>query len=498
MPETQNTTVKPNKSDTVPEQTITCNAANKSGNDGTYLSCIGKTITHQPSGLVAKLLTVSDSKVELSISELPGNNVINLRVYKNGTSEIGGNNNYAVGYKYNEMISSNGASISISSRLISVSPIADDTPISTPTPESVVDTTPDTPSVIISDVPKKFLNVIFVRTGDESVYETTPLTGVFAGSNNDVQVFEVIMWASRLNSNPRKISLYKLNKPYNCHRTTGEIMVGQEFIDCRESYNIFNIDVKSNAMLNYEQYSAENLAALKSIIQLIVKFYPAEHYGIKQEGHGSAGSTAPIFGYRLSQGDAEKYFSYFNSIIGKKIDFFDLNPVCVMATFSLLKSQYQYIDYIFASDLERGTGVPIPLGGVEWSDLSKLIPEMNNYPSYFLPSKSIKQSLIDLSNSIRLSWEYDKYKTPWTENKWKQSLSIFDNSKLQTLLNIPGFEDGLPNCTKIDSSSCDILQYIKENFPDHVQKFYDLRFHYISDKDFFPWDADYNGLRYVF
>jgi len=106
--------------------------------------------------------------------------------------------------------------------------------------------------------------------------------------------------------------------------------------------------------------------------------------------------------------------------------------------------------------------------------------------TFFSPSKSIRQSLIDMLNQDRLHWESDFTKNYMITNKIKQSISIYDTDK---------FED-MVNSTNLQSTDYtgDVLEYIQINYPSEVQKFWDFRFCYVSNKDFFTWNIVSNGF----
>lgn len=465
--ETQNIAQPEDDNITTPEEDIVCDGTNKSGGDGSYNVCIGNTIAHQLSGLTAKLLTVDASRIELLISGLPGND-LTLSVYINGSTFIGGNNGYSVAYKYDDNISSSGASISISSSSTSTAPTVDATP--TPAPESKLT------SVIYSNVPKKFLTIMAVNSAAEGRYEDNVWERTLKyGENDEVQVLEVAIWDNWVTGNPKKVSVYNFDSSFDPFNTA-YLQGGPAWVAHRESFNILNIDVPERSSKNY-------LEAFKRIFKFIVESYPAEHYGVKYIGHQSGGGDSPIFGYAIWETEAELLFAYMNSIIGKKIDFLDWSTNCSTGTYNVAASQYPYTDYIISSDWPRG-GFK-----ADWAnDYYRLKPE-GILDSFFSPNKTIRQSLIDMVDSERLFWETDIVRDDMIAQQNKESLVIYDTSK---------FED-LANSTNLDQliESKDVLGYIRQNYPEHEQKFYDFRFHYINNKDFFPWDEDTNGFRKI-
>jgi len=82
-------------------------------------------------------------------------------------------------------------------------------------------------------------------------------------------------------------------------------------------------------------------------------------------------------------------------------------------------------------------------------------------------------------------WETPPTKEYMSSNQIKQSVSIYDFSKFEALVASANLENMPPG---------NVLQYIQTNYPDQEQKFYDFRFYYINNKDFFNWDINSNGF----
>ena len=308
----------------------------------------------------------------------------------------------------------------------------------------------------------KFLTLISVNNSWSS-YEDNTWEKNFAFKENEyMQIFEICIW----NTENPKVSLYMFDRNFEPMRDEF-LSGGQDWVNYRESYNILNIETPA-------QSSQEYFEAFKLLVKKIVETQPAEHYGIKYFGHNS-GSSA-LFGYKIWDDDAEKLLSYISSIISKKIDFLDWSRNCAEGRYNRIVKEYKYADYILASDEQR-MGYAMAGGAVESSQIIE---------TFFSPSKTIRQSLIDMLNQDRLHWESDFTKSDMITNQIKQSISIYDTDK---------FED-MVNSTNLQSTDYtgDVLEYIQLNYPSEVQKFWDFRFCYVSNKDFFTWDKDSNGF----
>lgn len=449
----------------------TCNRINNTGGDGSYSACVGDTITHSPSGLMSKVLSFDDSKLTLFMSGMPGNNETTLSIYKNNFGYVGGNDGYEVIYKYGGYSPSTGANIFLTSKALINPPV-----VTTSSP--VI-----TPAVITSNVPKKFLTLITVIS-TQTKYDSWG-NWIRFNENDDIQLFKVIIWDNDDPTAPKKIGLYKFDRTYDPYKEE-YYAGGTAWINYRESFNILNVDIPApppekigTAAVSSQDY----LTAFKLIMETIVKNQPAEHYGIKFLGHGN-GDVA-LFEWKINPSDSALLLAYINGIIGKKVDFLDWNTNCGVGTYKVALGQYRYADYILASDLIRG-------GYTLYSDIpvdSIKLAHDEILETFFSPGKTIKQSLIDMVNSERTFWE-KALKGDMIAKQLKQSISIYDTSKFEALMASANLEQG------IKSDYIDVLEYVRKNYPALEQKFYDFRFHYVSNKDFFPWDYDFNGLRY--
>src|SRR3989339_465869 len=326
-------------------------------------------------------------------------------------------------------------------------------------------------TIVTSTVPKKFLTIIAVNKGAEGKYE-----------NNDIQIFDVAMWDNGQPTNPPKISVYKFDRTFDPFKNE-YIDGGQIWVNYRESFNILNVDMPPSCSsaqgTSYYECSRAYLNAFKRVLETIVKNQPAEHYGIKYSGHGS---DVGLFANTFSGDDSQLLLFYANSIIGKKLDFLDWSTNCDMGSFNVIKSQYRYADYILSSDLLRGGF------NMDWvNDYYRLKPEAI-LDRFFNPSKTIKQSLVNMVNSERMVWETATTRSDMVAKQIKQSLSIYDSSKFEILMTSANLDQGI--------RGGDVLDYIRKNYPSLEQKFHDFRFHYISNGDFFPWNTRSNGFRF--
>ncbi len=312
---------------------------------------------------------------------------------------------------------------------------------------------------------KKYINVIKVVNSwvgyndnswerQHSVYET-----------NDMQIFMVIIW----NTSTPKVSLYKFNANFDPTQSA-YIYGGAAWVNYRESFNILNVNLTATTSAAYTD-------AFKQVFEKITTDLPAQHYGVKYSGHGVA--TGGLFENKISATDTRNLLSYFNGLINAKIDFLDWNTNCNGGTYKIIANQYQYANYILASDLPRGGY------NFDVNEYFTYNHELNIH-KFFTPAKTIRNSLVEMMNSERSFWVSSVTKNYMVSGLVTQSISIFDTQKF-----IP-----LVNSTNMATANYvgDALQYIRQVFPAQEQAFNEFRFHYISNKDFFNWPVNSNGF----
>jgi hypothetical protein len=320
-------------------------------------------------------------------------------------------------------------------------------------------------NVDVAQYQKKHLNLISV-TGSWLAYNDNSWERAFRVKETaDFQLYEVCIW----NTPNKKVSLYRFDKSFDPLKREF-ILGGQEWLKYRESFNILDIDIPNPSSSAYS-------AAFLKIFEKITKIQPANHYGIKYNGHGTSGAT--LFEGKIDKNNSELLLSNIKSLLGKNIDFLDWSTNCNGGSLVAVNGQYKYVDYILASDELRGGY------NSEVNDFFNFASDQN-IEKFFKPSLSIRESLKNMVNSDKLFWQSNKTKNDMISKKIKQSISIFDCSKFESLVNSTNL--------KTTQSSGDVLDYIKTNYPAQEKKFLDFRYHYVHNKEFFTWDIETNGL----
>ena len=318
------------------------------------------------------------------------------------------------------------------------------------------------PSVI---QPKKFLSLISVVNSWTDYSDNSWERALKVKVNKDVQIFEVCIWDIL----QPKVSLYQFDQTFNPYKDE-YLLGGQAWVKHREQYNILDVNLTS--------MSSENvLDAFIKVVEKVVSTLPSEHYGIKYFGHGVGGGS--LFEGKISALDANVFLNHFCNLIGRKIDFLDWNSNCELGSFAVVSNQYKYADYILASDINRG-GYSFDMDAYEKYKHDQI------YETFFSPNVEIRQSLIKMIDSERLFWESSKAKNDMISNSVMQSISIYDTNKFERLVSSTNLKTGI--------YTGDVLEYIQKNYPSEQEKFFDFRFYYTSNKDFFSWSSNTNGF----
>ncbi len=326
------------------------------------------------------------------------------------------------------------------------------------------------------------MSLLSVNAGAQSRFaENTWERTLRFKENDSIQIFELAIWANGVAGNPNRMSLYRFDRnfdPGQARFANG----GSEWVAYRESFNILNADLPSFCINAtgpaYFECSGYRREALEAMFKKIVEIEPASHYGIMYLGHGSA---VGLFADVLSAQDSARFLSYTNERIGKKLDYLDWGTNCDMGTVAVVENEYPYTDYIVTSDLPRGGFVVGDARGDyqylrPWHDLSR----------YFSTGRDIRQSLVAIVDAERRYWENPASRGDMTNRAIMQSLSIYDANAYQALKESVNL-DQLP--------AGDVLASIRSKFPAAEQEFEGFRFHYVSNKDFFPWPRDTNGFK---
>ena len=185
----------------------------------------------------------------------------------------------------------------------------------------------------------------------------------------------------------------------------------------------------------------------------------------------------------ITASDSQKFLAHVNTVIGKKLDVLDWSTNCNNSTNRLVENEYQFADYILTSDLTRGGFIVGDFTG----NYEYMRPE-SDLGRYYKAGVSIREAVMAMADAERSFWDAPPPRNDMTANRIKQSLSVLDTAKYAALSNSIDWN-------KVPTG--DVLNYIRSFRPDLEQRYYDFRFHYVSNKSFFSWDEDSNGFRKV-
>ncbi len=328
-------------------------------------------------------------------------------------------------------------------------------------------------------VPDHYLTVISVSDAAKLSYDAHGWESVITTKQSeDVEIYEVVFWNNGVTENPNKISVYKFDNSFDPNQFPDN---GQDWVNYREQYSVHTVSVPSSCInpTGEEYFYCSNLYldAFTGILNVIMTNSPAQEYALKYIGHGS---SSGLFEGRLTAKDSESLLKLGNQLIGKKFAFLDWGFNCSMGNTEVLSAQFPYAAFIRSSDMLRQGFA------ADWPRDYKRLAAEGNLTRFFSPSKSIKQSLIEMHESERLFWETDVVREDMTSNQLTQSLSIYDASQY------PAFA----YTTQIESNAYhgDVLSFVEQNFPSKKSLFSNLVVSYVHNKDFFDWSQDQNGL----
>lgn len=300
-------------------------------------------------------------------------------------------------------------------------------------------------------------------------------------TTNNFQWFEATIYPSA----PSAVHLYKFDNTFDPDKVFH--LSRQDWVNYRESYRLMKVDIPEG--LGAEEKSHLLREAFQQFFATMVKDTPSQHYGIRYSGHGSG--SGGLFENQINPTDAQWLFEYVTSLIGKKIDFLDLGGNCSEGNTAVVSNFYPYFDYILASDLL--------IGGFNFDDWT--IEKYNQtdpdyqYPLILTPDKTIRDSLSQLLDLFRLRWEYSR--NNMIAGQEKQSLSLYKADAFETLAYSLG-QELMAHPVNLGNYHYDLYTYIKSlGRSDMESQFLSFRTEYRSNKDFFPWDVDTNGLSIV-
>lgn len=293
----------------------------------------------------------------------------------------------------------------------------------------------------------------------------------------DFQWFEATIWTER-----NAVHLYKFDASFN--PAAASTMTTAQWIAYRESHRVQMFDLPTD--VSADQRSRVLRDGFQSFFKTIVTSTPALHYGLRYSGHGSG--NGGLFQRLISPADARGFLANVTALIGRPLDFLDLGGNCDEGDAVVMSSFFPYADYIIASD--------IPIGGYTFDNWTierfhEVDPDYQ-LPLILTPTRSIRDGLVTYLDLARRRWEYSKQNMIFTRTKQALSLYRMDQfSRLAQLVSPELKRSGI----SLSAYNHDLFAFIKSlNRSDIESQFLAFRTDYRSNKDFFSWDVDNNGL----
>lgn len=295
---------------------------------------------------------------------------------------------------------------------------------------------------------------------------------------NDFQWFEATIYTSA----PSAVHLYKFDKTFDPMKWFH--LSSQDWVNYRESYRLMKVDIPEG--IGADEKSHLLREAFLQFFATIVSDTPSQHYGILYSGHGSG--NGGLFENQINPTDSQWLLENVTSLIGKKIDFLDLGGNCSEGKTNVVSNFYPYFDYILASDLLVGN---YDFDNWTIEKYNQTQPDYQ-YPIIMTPDKTIRDGLSQILDLFRLRWEYSR--NNMIAGQVKQSVSLFKADAFEPLAYSVRQElTALPS--DLSNYNYDLFTYVKSlSRSDMESQFLSFRIEYRSNKDFFPWDIDTNGL----
>ncbi len=233
---------------------------------------------------------------------------------------------------------------------------------------------------------------------------------------------------------------------------------------------------------------------LQDYSSIIYQQSKTEHYFMFSKGHGGRNDQG-IFQENLLHHDAKDFFANFNTMIGHKLDILDFSTNCYLGNFEMLSNYASYTQY-FAGNyygsggIRAGASTPwdrVPktiIRGVEQYSLSyegffsQILAEGNNL-------QDVAKRMMEVHELRKTMHERDDYEAMY-------SSSIFNTqyfNKFTTLLQ----QQIRAHKNLVDNH--DVFEIAKQvNNPELEELFFKLRPFYTTNKEYFTWTEESNGL----
>jgi hypothetical protein len=298
-------------------------------------------------------------------------------------------------------------------------------------------------------------------------------------TTDSFQWFEAAIFHFNENQEASGVHLYKFDDTFDFFKWF--YMTSGEWIDYRESYRLLKVDIP-NGITPVERSHLISKAFMQ-IFEVMVKDTPSQHYGLRYSGHNSNGG---LFENEIHPNDARWLFESVTALLGRKIDFLDMGGNCSEGKMNVLTNFYPYFDYMMASDLPVGGYQEDP--GINYNDFNVDY----QYPLIVTPDKTLKEGLTGILDLTYSRWDNSRiYMVP---NKVMQSISLYDMREYETMAVLT--YEALTTVNSYTGPDFDLYHYIKslDNHEVMESQFFLLRIGYRSNKGFFEWYYDTNGL----
>ncbi len=291
--------------------------------------------------------------------------------------------------------------------------------------------------------------------------------------------FEVAIWEET-----EAVHLYEFDNEFDPHLGQGDEVTRQQMTAHRESYRIMQATGLPEAWT--EERSIFIARAFAEFTSYMVSRYPDSEHHLMYSGHGGPGGK--LFAGQLAYEHADEMLAGWVESLGRPLGMIDMGGPCNKSGFSDLDNFCRHAAYYIASDLPNG-GYTFD----EWTmeKHTETDPE-SQFHALFAESSNLQEALVARIDLKRKAYEYSR------ENMIESGTE--QANYLYSCRSFLEFRDDFWNFSHENNAEYshreDLYEYLTGNDASEIllRSFGDVIVHRADNKDFFQWEASYNGM----
>ena len=291
--------------------------------------------------------------------------------------------------------------------------------------------------------------------------------------------FEVAIWEEL-----EAIHLYAFDNAFDPNLGMGEEGSPQQMTAHRESYRIMQETGLPEAWT--EERSLFIAQAFAKFTSYLVSRYPDSEHHLMYNGHGGPGGK--LFAGQLLYQHADEMLAGWVESLGRPLGVIDMGGPCNKSGFSDLDNFCRHAAYYIASDLPNG-GYTFD----EWTlEKHRETDPESQFHALFAETSNLQEALVARIDLKRKAYEYSR--EDMIESGTEQANYLYSCRRFLE------FRDDFwafshENNAKFSHRE-DLYEYLTGNDASEylLRSFGDVIVHRADNKDFFQWEASYNGM----